>query len=444
VRIAYCTTCKGRADHLRRTLPANIADNPKSIFIVLDYSSQDDLQDILRSYRTRPWYDRLFVYQYRTEGPFRMAHAKNMAHRLGIVHGADVLVNVDADNFLHKGFEDFIEETMRTDTFLWAGTVKGKGRRFRGVSGRIACTAAAFIKTGGYDEIKFDHWGHDDTDFNQRLRFLGYKPVEIPLKYLECIPHGDGMRFQDYPDAKPADPNAYDTPPPSPGCGIVNYGNIGCGTVFRQDGPRLELKPIPTRIFGIGLHKTATTSLHAALRILGYESAHWESGPWARDVWQEMTGLGRSPTLERFYAASDLPISIVFKELDHAYPGSKFILTIRDEGDWLRSVENHFSYKNPYRWEWDVYPFPNRMHRAVYGRKTFDATTMLERYRRHNAEVQEYFKARPNDLLVMRQPLWSRLCRFLDKPVPTVPYPWAFATAHEYGPFEVKHWIGRK
>ena len=51
---------------------------------------------------------------------------------------------------------------------------------------------------------------------------------------------------------------------------------------------------------------------------------------------------------------------------------------------------------------------------------------MMERYRRHNAEVLEYFKERPRDLLQMDMDnggSWDPLCSFLDKPIPDVAYP---------------------
>ena len=423
MKIVFVTTCKNRAFHLGQTLPKNLAGNPRSTFIVLDYGSRDNLATVLDPYRDSA---NLSVYNYNAAGAFHMAHAKNLGHRLGMVEGADVLVNLDADNYLGDGFEDFVAANFRSDSFLWSGLVKGHGRKLRGVSGRIAVTPNAFIKTGGYDE-KYSTWAPDDKDFNNRLRYLGYRAVEIDRKYLSAIPHGNGLRFQEYPHAQ-AVAEGEDTELAPLKTGVVNFGRFGVGDVFRRDGSSVRIHPLPTRIFGVGLHKTATTSLHAALQILGYDSAHWESGNWARDVWDEMRADGKSPSLEKFYAASDLPISILYKELDRGYPGSKFILTIRDEATWLRSVRDHLSYKNPYRWEWDVFPISNRIHQAVYGRKDFDYDTFRERYRRHNAEVIDYFKDRPNDLLVMREPRWEELCAFLGRSVPNVEYPKKFVT----------------
>jgi hypothetical protein len=172
------------------------------------------------------------------------------------------------------------------------------------------------------------------------------------------------------------------------------------------------------------MHKTATTSLHESLQILGYDSEHWKSAHWAKAIWTEMKAEGRSSTLERHYALCDLPITILYKELDKAYPGSKFILTIRDENKWIESVRRHWDYDlNQFRRVWDADPFSHFIHKQIYGQKNFDAEIFLARYRRHNAEVIEYFKSRPDDLLVFNSNNWPKLCQFLKRPIPDVPYP---------------------
>jgi hypothetical protein len=106
--IAMVTTCKGRTQHLERTLPQNLLDNsnyPNVKFIVLNYSSQDHLMAYLRDEHAEDIASgKLVVYTYPGADKFQMAHAKNMAHRLGILEGADILVNLDADNFTGPGF----------------------------------------------------------------------------------------------------------------------------------------------------------------------------------------------------------------------------------------------------------------------------------------------------------------------------------------------------
>ena len=420
--LIFATTCKNRVSHLERTLPRNLSDNPSARFVVLDYGGTDDLSRFSSS--------RVSVYRYPYPGPFRMAHAKNMAHRLGILEGASILVNLDADNFTGSGLADFLSTRVHARTFYGPGVLKGRGRKLRGCGGRIAVTPQQFLNAGGYDE-KYETWASDDKDFSLRLTRIGYNGQEIPLCYLESIPHGDGVRFAEYPHLQ-ASAGSDELNIVESSTTVVNFGRIGCGEVTAQGSP-IDLRPIPTRIFGIGLHRTGTNSLTTALRILGFDSTHWESPRRARRVWKEMKYTGRSAAIESHYAWSDLPIPLLYRQLDAAYSGSKFILTLRDETSWLQSVRNHWSYdRNPWRHTWDSDCFTHWVHEELYGQREFDAEVFRARYRRHTQEVMEYFRGRSDDLLVMHDPSWPDLCRFLGTAIPPSPYP------HEYKTRDVK------
>jgi hypothetical protein len=430
LQVGFAITCKGRTQHLEETLPQNLRDNAKARLVLVNYNSPDHLDDFIRTNHMGALESgRLSVYRFTEPGSFRMAHAKNLAHRLAILEGADALVNMDADNYAGPDFDRYVAERLSENrVFLWANMRKGELEytKRRGISGRIAVTRHAFLAAGGYDEV-FAEWGPDDKDFNTRLRRLGFAAHEIDLRYLNAVNHNDKMRFREYRHLKTASTAEDFDLPGREHIRVANAGNFGCGVVYKNFGREpIELLPLPTRIFGIGMQKTATTSLNAALIELGYDSAHWKSAHWAKAIWEEMKHDGSSPTLEKSYALSDIPIPNLFRELDAAYPGSKFILTIRDEEDWIKSVRTHWSEQNPFRARWDDDPFTHRIHTETYGRRKFDEQVMRERYRRHNTEVLEHFKARPRDLVVMNMSKgagWYEICGFLRKPLPTVPYP---------------------
>jgi hypothetical protein len=417
--------------HVKYTLPKNLAHNRgQSKFILLNYNSQDGLVEYLKeNHAVEIETGKLVVYTFPEPTVFHMTHAKNMAHRCGILEGADILCNLDADNFTGENFDEYVARCFdsQENIYLWTKMfTQADGRRPRGISGRIVVSDKAFVKVGGYDE-KFNTWHHDDKDFNVRLKRAHYAGVEIPEHFLDVILHNNKMRFKDYPQA--ASNADSSVPMAEPESIVANYGKIGMGTVFRNfdwNNP-IQIGPIPTRIFGIGLHKTGTTSLHSALKMLGFESEHWKSAHWALAIWKEMNSYGKSWTVEHGYALSDLPMAVLYKELDKAYPGSKFILTLRNEGQWLKSVEKHWSHKhNQFRAQWDHDPFSHMIHKVIYGQRGFDADLFLERYVKHNEDVKEYFKDRPHDLLVMDMSNgagWDDLCKFLNKPVPNVPYP---------------------
>lgn len=433
-RIAFCTTCKGRVQHLAQTLPRNVEDNKgyrNCKFIVLGYGKDPELEKYMEFHKGLMASGRVVFYSSPDQQTFKMAHAKNMAHRLGMLEGTDVLVNLDADNYTGPGFAAYAGARFAENdsVFLWANRNQPAEVRYpKGCNGRIAVSRKMFLKLGGYDESKYNTWGPDDKDFNHRLRRFDAVACEIPRKFLDVILHSDKMRFKEYKHVQ-EDTQCEEFQAVDEEATVANYGVFGCGTVYKNFdySKPILLAPLPTRIFGIGLHKTGTTSLNTALRILGYESAHWRSAHWAKAIWREMNNTGKSPTMEKSYALTDLPFPLMYDRLDKAYPGSKFILTVRDEEQWIGSVERHWNPEfNKFRDQWDSDPFTNIIHERLYGRTTFDREVFLNRYRVHNHLVRDYFKGRPKDLLEMdisKGAGWPDLCRFLNVSVPEVDYP---------------------
>ena len=172
------------------------------------------------------------------------------------------------------------------------------------------------------------------------------------------------------------------------------------------------------KVFGIGLSKTGTTSLHAALERLGLRAVHNPESMLSI----ERGELTFSAALaEQYDALSDLPIAAYYRELDRAYPDARFILTTRDERAWLASCANHFD-PSAFR--------PNAVVRKlverVYGTPVFDPERFRAARLRHDAEARAYFAGRPDKLLVidLGQPeKWPPLCAFLGLPIPNAPYP---------------------
>jgi hypothetical protein len=173
------------------------------------------------------------------------------------------------------------------------------------------------------------------------------------------------------------------------------------------------------KVFGIGLNKTGTSSLNRALELLGYRSLHG-GGLDAHDRMVRAIDEGR-PMLRYIDPEPDavldvLALTYYFHLADVQYPGSKFILTLRDLDDWVDSRRRHVE-RNQRMKEAGEYdgPFLN-----------VDPDTWTAEYRRHEAVVRAYFEKRPADLLAFR-PVdgdWNPLCAFLGQPVPDAPFPW--------------------
>jgi len=119
---------------------------------------------------------------------------------------------------------------------------------------------------------------------------------------------------------------------------------------------------------------------------------------------------------DEFDALQDVPWAAMFRDLDIAYPGSRFILTIRGESSWLRSASRHFG-------STDI-----PLHEWLYGTGVLQGNekAYIDRFRQHHKEVREYFKHRPCDLLTMDFSAgdgWERLCEFLGEQEPNRPFP---------------------
>jgi len=177
---------------------------------------------------------------------------------------------------------------------------------------------------------------------------------------------------------------------------------------------------VTEKVFVIGFQRTGTTSVGAALETLGYHlGGAFGGGPRATPFHlpitkEKLASAARSFAL-RADAFEDNPWPVVFREMDDAFPGSKFILTRRDPASWIDSMVRHFGDESD----------PMRSFIYGYGAPAGHETEYVCRYQRHVDDVLAYFAGRPNSLLVLNLDRWSwdDLCRFLDKPLPDAALP---------------------
>lgn len=187
-----------------------------------------------------------------------------------------------------------------------------------------------------------------------------------------------------------------------------------------------------SKIFCIGSGKTGTTSLGAALQSLGFHVGDQAQGELLLEAWGEREF---DPIIEycgTAQAFQDFPFCLdhTYEALDEAYPGSKFILTVRNNAqEWHDSLVRFHTkiigkrrLPTPHDMKVFPYRFPGwiwRVHRLIYGineATLFDPTIYKAWYEAHNASVLKHFAGRPNDLLVLNVGELSampRLCAFL-------------------------------
>lgn len=182
------------------------------------------------------------------------------------------------------------------------------------------------------------------------------------------------------------------------------------------------------KIFGIGFHKTGTTSLTLALRRLGYKTIHGDGyGTWSHaDEGQTLLKLiergdYRLPTFKLFDAFLDNPYFSIWPHLHRLYPEAKFILTVREERDWIESCAKYFGDRRVrpmQQWKFGDSANPSKSESA--------RQKWLQLYRQHNSSIMQHFYGSDHQFLVMdiaRGDGWDKLCKFLGAPIPQKDFP---------------------
>ncbi|MCA9608629.1 MAG: hypothetical protein KC619_23660 [Myxococcales bacterium] len=183
------------------------------------------------------------------------------------------------------------------------------------------------------------------------------------------------------------------------------------------------------KVFCLGLSRTGTRSLTAALHTVGVDVVHY---PVDADTFRALeTGKLDFEFLKAFDGISDITVSPYYPQLDAMYPNAKFILTTREEETWLRSCKNHWSGRDPF----EKAPSKGRaihmkirrfLRAATYGTYRYHPERFRWVYRNHVEAVRRYFADRPGKLLeidIVGGAGWGPLCEFLDRPIPDQPFP---------------------
>jgi hypothetical protein len=211
-----------------------------------------------------------------------------------------------------------------------------------------------------------------------------------------------------------------------------------------------------SKVFGIGYNKTGTTSLEAIFKAVGLSVPNQQEQE-VRLVRQLHQG-NLEPLksfVGRFDAFQDAPFAhaLTFVQVDALFPGSKFILTVRDPEAWFDSMcrfhckafgvssvdeltPGYARDKTLYLYRNYIYDSFVRQSKAVRNNELYedpglmyDKDHRIRKFEQRNALVIEYFQQRPDDLLVIdltRERDTSRILDFLG-----IPAEFSFAVPHE-------------
>jgi hypothetical protein len=138
-----------------------------------------------------------------------------------------------------------------------------------------------------------------------------------------------------------------------------------------------------SKIWGLGLSRTGTTTLTYLLNQIGYNHIHYPTD-------DEMMSFNND-------GASDIPVIPKYKKLDAQFPNSKFILTTRDKEKWLKSMSTYLERKR----NWNQSTRQVNIRIDVYKEPFFVYEVYDRVFDEHERKVKEYFKNRPETLLIL-------------------------------------------
>lgn len=215
---------------------------------------------------------------------------------------------------------------------------------------------------------------------------------------------------------------------------------------FLTDTRKPPAKSQPLQVIGAGLPRTATSSLQAALEILGYGPClHMAHIIPHADRQQLLIDASRQPDreerqkqvhglVEGYGAVVDMPAVFFLADLVDMYPNAKVILSLRPDPEiWAQSASDslRFFFTRPFYWVgllWRTDRLWYRLNMRIvewcgerFGEGDIFKASFAVKYDQH---VREIMAERGGKVLEFRaEDGWAPLCEYLGVEVPNAPFP---------------------
>lgn len=179
-----------------------------------------------------------------------------------------------------------------------------------------------------------------------------------------------------------------------------------------------------SKVFGIGLNKTGTTSLKIAFKALGFK--HLDRTPRLFKAWRQEDWPLIWERAAEFESFEDWPWPLMVPELLRHYgEEARYVLTRRASAEiWVESLKRHAERTNPDR----------NPRKAIFGHSYPHGAEAahIGFYNRHLAATRALFEGREHLLLEVcwdEGDGWDAICNFLNRPVPKRTFPVANSSA---------------
>lgn len=194
-------------------------------------------------------------------------------------------------------------------------------------------------------------------------------------------------------------------------------------------------------VIGAGNGRTGTTSLQAALEILGCGPCYHmgdvvknkDGDFWARVTNKEAYDFSEVFGPKNYKSSCDFPSGMFWKEQLERYPNAKVVLTVRDPEKWYKSCSDTVFYMmpgtpqsllatTPIFWMTGMLKMMSQVIVRDFYHNDVSKSNAIKCFIEHNEKV--IADCPPDKLLVFEVSQgWEPLCTFLGKPIPDVPFP---------------------
>ncbi len=201
------------------------------------------------------------------------------------------------------------------------------------------------------------------------------------------------------------------------------------------------------KILGTGMGRTGTHSLKIALEQLGFGKCYHmvELFQHPEDLkYFEQAENGKSVNWDELFkeynSAVDYPVARYYKQIANYYPDAKIIHTIRDAESWYQSASDtifwaskpssgrilkmivNLPFSRESRRRLPVLKFNGKMLEREFGKDLKDKKRVIQRFNDHNEEVINVI-SKERMLIFDPKSGWEPLCKFLNVPAPSTPFP---------------------
>ena len=187
MEISYCIPCRNRTEDLKQSMVTVIAaarKSPPVEIVILNYSSQDDLEQYAKSL---PQIENIRITYVKHTGAkyYHMAHARNLSM---LAASGEYLIGANADNLLNERFFSELRKLINEGA-IWM--IPGP------YNSLLMIQKKEFIEAGGYDE-RFEFYGPEDKELVERLYRRGAKCKYYPRSLIPAIYTPDEKKITGY------------------------------------------------------------------------------------------------------------------------------------------------------------------------------------------------------------------------------------------------------